>query len=501
METAIHWFRRDLRLSDNTAFARAAREYGAVLPVFVLDPHLLTAKDIGAPRVAFLLDSLHVLKQRLAERGLPLIVRRGDPRTVLPELARACGASAVLANRDYGPYGRRRDAAVEAALRESGVRWHDDADLLLVEPWECVKNDGSPYTVFTPWARRWRAVKKAGPERVPRVSAPRSRTRKPIVVGSIPTLSDLGLQVEADIQAGGEIAAQRRLRRFAASRIGQYQSNRNLPAIDGTSGLSAHLKFGTISPRQVYAAAAQFIGTEYVDLDPARPGRPVPREAAARLREAGAFVTELCWRDFYQAVAFHFPRVLGGPFRARFEQLRWPERRPEIIDAWVSGRTGFPIVDAGMRQLALTGWMHNRLRMLTASFLTKILLVDWQIGERVFMQRLVDGDPAANNGGWQWCASTGTDATPYFRIFNPTLQSRKFDPEGRYIRRWVPELAGVEAPSIHEPARDPAILARTGYPPPCVDYAARRAEALDLLGSASAGASRVRASVSQKSLW
>ncbi len=480
---AVHWFRRDLRLADNTALAAAAREFDAVLPVFILDPRLLEAADIGAPRVAFLLDSLHALRGRLEKQGARLVVRPGDPRRILPDLVRRSGAGAVFVNRDYSPYGRRRDHAVKVALREKGVAWREHADLVLVEPWGCVKDDETPYTVFTPYARRWRVIEKCPPVRRPRLAQGSASPIRRIAEGRIPTLSDLGLTLSAGILSGGEDRAAHRLRRLVRRRLGRYRSDRDSPAIEGTSCLSADLKHGTVSPRQVYAAVSGFLGPDLVDLDPARPAKVLTRADQSRLREAGTFVTELCWRDFYQSVLFHFPHVLRGAFRARFDEIVWPETRPEIIEAWTEGRTGFPFIDAGMRQLARTGWMHNRLRMVTASFLTKILLVDWRVGEKVFMQRLVDGDVASNNGGWQWSASTGTDATPYFRIFNPVLQSRKFDARGDFIRRWVPELADVEAPLIHEPSRDPFTMRRTGYPPPCVDYAERRIEALALLGS------------------
>ncbi len=477
---ALHWFRRDLRLADNSALIEAARRFDEVVPVFIFDPHLLGADDIGSARVRFLVDSLATLRADLDQRGVPLLIRHGDPRTILPGLARETNASAVFANRDYGPYGRRRDAAVAEALATIGVAWEDHADLLLVEPWECLTGEGKPYTVFTPFSRRWRNIQKCTPQRAPRLRA----VPETVTPGNLPTAEELGMGGTSDIPAGGEAQARRRLRRFAERRLGRYASDRDIPSIDGTSGVSVDLKFGTLSARQVFAAAADYVGHESIDLDPAKPAPSMNAAERERLREAGTFVNELCWRDFYQAVLFHFPSVLRGAFRERFRDVAWPEERPEIIDAWTEGRTGFPIVDAGMRQLARRGWMHNRLRMITASFLAKILLVDWRIGERVFMQRLVDGDAAANNGGWQWSASTGTDATPYFRIFNPLLQSKKFDPEGVYIRTWVPELADVEAPLIHEPARDPATLARTGYPAPCVDYAERRKQALDLLGAA-----------------
>ncbi len=483
---AIHWFRRDLRLSDNTALAAARRACDVVVPVFVFDPNVLGAPDIGAPRVAYLLDCLAQLRNRLAETGVSLIVRRGDPVSELVALARRIDADVVFANRDYGPYGRSRDAKVRKALAREKVEFSDYGDLLLVEPWECVKDDGHPYTVFTPFARRWRGIPKVAPERAVRLRSLGAAIEK-IGDGAIPTLADLGLGSSIELPAGGERAARQRLSRFVANRLESYASSRDLPVLDGTSNLSADLKFGTISARQVFASVGEAMGPWLVDRDPRRPGGGTTRAEEERLTEMGPFVTELCWRDFYQAVLFHFPRVLRGPFRKTHAGLEWPPADPDLLRAWQEGRTGFPIIDAGMRQLRATGWMHNRLRMLTATFLTKTLLIDWRIGERFFMRHLVDGDHAANNGGWQWCASTGTDAAPYFRIFNPWLQSKKIDAGGGYIRRWVPELSDVPAPLVHEPARDPEVLARTGYPPPCIDYAEQRAAALELLGPGSRG--------------
>lgn len=477
---AVHWFRRDLRIADNSAFTAACRNFDAVVPLFVFDDHILERGDIGIPRVAFLLRALDSLTRSLAERGVPLVIRHGDPTDIVPRIAREAGATAVFANRDYSPYGQRRDRDVASGLKTIGVDWSTEADLLLVEPWECLKKDEGPYTVFTPYARKWRGIPKCEPVARPRVP---NRVTVRITPESLPTLGSLGFTENTSTLEAGETAAAKRLKRFVKNRLHRYQTDRNFPDLDGTSGLSADLKFGTISPRQVHHAVAGFMGAAHVDRDPARPGPGLTKDQESRVRAGGTFISELCWRDFYQSILFHFPRVARGPFRRNYENISWPETRPEVLQAWVDGNTGFPIIDAGMRQLANTGWMHNRLRMLTACFLTKTLLVDWRVGERIFMQRLVDGDLAANNGGWQWCASTGTDAQPYFRIFNPLLQSKKFDPDGDYIRRWVPELASVRAPLIHEPSRDPSVLAKTSYPPPCVDYAAQRKRALELLGS------------------
>jgi len=482
MRIALHWFRRDLRLADNVALHAASRAADVVVPLFVLDEHLLSAPDIGAPRVAFLLDSLHALTRELERVGSCLVVRRGRPEEEVVAVARAVGAHAVFANDDYSPYGQRRDAAVRTALERHRISLHGHKDLVLVEPTECLKDDGTPYAVFTPYARRWRAVEKARPLPRTRPRALPEALRNAAARVALPLdPSALGLTLTAEVEPGGEHQAEKRLASFVAEHLLAYASRRDFPALEATSHLSAHLKFGTVSPRTVYAATADAIGPELAALDPTKPGRPLDAARARRLREGGTFLNEICWREFYQSILFHFPHVARRPFQKGFVGFRWPESRPELVAAWRDGRTGFPIVDAAMRQLAATGWMHNRLRMVVAMFLVKTLLVDYRVGERIFMQRLVDGDLAANNGGWQWSASTGTDAAPYFRIFNPLSQAKKFDSDGAFVRRWVPELREVPDALVHEPSREPLLLARTGYPPPCVDYAANRARALELL--------------------
>ena len=483
MRIALHWFRRDLRLADNTALHAAARRADLVVPLFVLDERLLRAADIGAPRVSFLLDSLHALARELGDAGSQLIVRRGNPADEVVAVARAIGADAIFVNDDYAPYGRRRDADVRAAAEAAGIAFHGHADLVLVEPHACVKDDGTPYTVFTPFARRWRAVEKPAPLPPPKLHPlPADLARRAASVALPAGPDELGFPLEARIEPGGATQAERRLDAFVRHHLLEYRSTRDVPSLDATSHLSPHLKFGTISPRTVYARVAEALGgADIAQLDPQKPGRALEPAVARRLAEAGTFINELCWREFYQAILFHFPRVATGAFQEGFRGFAWPESDQRLIAAWRDGRTGFPIVDAAMRQLAQTGWMHNRLRMVVAMFLTKTLLVDYRVGERVFMQRLVDGDLAANNGGWQWSASTGTDAAPYFRIFNPLSQAKKFDPEGEFVRRWIPELRDFPASVIHEPSREPLLLASTGYPQPCVDYAERRARALAIL--------------------
>lgn len=493
MSIAIHWFRRDLRLRDNAALAEAQRRYDAVLPVFVLDDALLERTDMGAPRVAFLIDSLVELSRELERLGSRLVVRRGSPVEEIPALLRATGAAAVTVHRDYSPYARRRDRRVRAAVEALGGRWHESRDQLLVEPEACVKDDGRPYTVFTAFARRWRSIEKRSPERRPPLRAPGPELFGRAGGIALPDARALGFALGAEIERGGESAAQRRLDRFTSEHLLAYARERDFPGKPGTSRLSAHLKLGTISVRTVFERAREILGEDLANLDPSRPTRGLSRAESERLRQAGVFLNELCWRDFYQAILFHFPHVAKGPFQERFGELRWPEPDPAVVAAWRDGRTGFPLVDAGMRQLAATGWMHNRLRMVTAMFLTKTLLVDWRVGEKIFMERLVDGDLAANNGGWQWCASTGTDAAPYFRIFNPVSQSKRFDPDGDFIRRWIPELRSAPGHLVHEPWRD-AWLGSDAYPRPCVDLGESRALALDLLAPRSRAGGRSVAS-------
>ena len=488
MALVLHWFRRDLRLADNTALAAAAREADHVVPFFVLDPCILGAPDVGAPRVSFLLDALRSLATDLGKLGAPLVFLRGAPEKVIPRLARELGATAVHANLDYSPYARARDARVRDALERQRVAWREFHDQLLVAPELCVKDDGSPYTVFTPFARRWRTFEKLPPLPRPRLARLDPALAERAGGEAVPASSaELGLPLEAEIEPGSEKRARQRLDDFLEEKLLRYKSERDFPGLESTSHLSPHLKFGTISPRTIYHRVAETIGPGLAGLDPSKPGRPLTQAEGERLREAGSFLNEIIWREFYQAVLFHFPHVVRRPFQERFVGFRWPDAEPALVEAWRDGRTGFPIVDAAMRQLARTGWMHNRLRMVVAMFLTKTMLVDWRIGERIFMQRLVDGDVASNNGGWQWSSSTGTDAAPYFRIFNPLSQSLKFDPDGAFIKTWVPELRDLPSPLVHSPDDEPLRRAACGYPAPVVDYAAGRARALELLAPLARG--------------
>jgi deoxyribodipyrimidine photo-lyase len=465
VRTVVHWFRRDLRLADNTALGRAAAEGERLVPLFVLDNAILARPDTGAARVAFLLGCLRALARDLAAAGSALIVTRGNPVAEIPRLARAVGAVAVHWNKDYEPYARGRDAQVATALAALGIASHAWKDQVLFEEREILTAAGKPFTVFTPYARAWRSRRAAAP--APRPALPPLPADHVPASLAIPEPAALGFTSSVVPPEPGEAAGAARLAAFAAHGLRAYARTRDFPGAGGTSGLSPYLKLGAVSIRQAHARAAR------------------GRGAGAR-----AWLTELAWRDFYHQLLFHHPSLEREAFRPEFRALAWQDD-PRLFAAWTQGETGYPIVDAAMRQLAATGWMHNRARMIVASFLAKDLLVDWRRGERWFMQQLVDGDLAANNGGWQWAASTGTDAQPYFRIFNPTAQGERFDARGTYVRRWVPELDRVPARWIHRPWDLPAAAARKAgvvlgrtYPERVVRHEAQRRKALALYGAA-----------------
>lgn len=445
----IVWFRRDLRLADNPALCEALATADEVAPLFVLDPRLWD--PAGEPRRAFLVGCLRELRRTLGGR---LIVRHGDPARAVPALADELDATEVFSAADFGPYGRARDEGVAAVLadRERSLRLVGSPYVL--DPGTVVKDDGTPYRVFTPFSKAWRALAE---ERSALDPVPPPDHPLPLVTGvaddegGIPEAPATG----AELPEPGEEAAQRRLDEFLRSGVRHYDRERNRPDLDATSRLSPYLRWGCLHPRQALAA-----------LD-------------RRSKGARVFESEICWREFYADVLHHSPASARQAWRPEWRDFRVDEG-PETSDtfrAWAEGRTGYPIVDAGMRQLLTEGWMHNRVRMITASFLVKDLHLDWGRGARWFMAHLVDGDLASNNHGWQWVAGCGTDAAPYFRIFNPVSQGRRFDPEGEFVRRYVPELADLPADEIHEPwARPEGTPA--AYPEPIVEHGAEREEAL-----------------------
>jgi len=444
--TSLLWFRRDLRLCDHPALLAAVDAAGAegdVVPVFVVDPRLWT--PAGAPRRQFLLDCLSALRDSMDGA---LVLRSGDPATVLPALARETGAGSVHVSADSGPYGRRRDEAVERALGD--VPLIRTGSPYAVTPGRVTKADGSPFKVFTPFARAWRAHGWRAP-------APRpDRVRW---LSGVPS-EDLPPRQEttARLPAAGEASALEAWERFRDERLLDYPEDRNVPGTDGTSRLSAHLKYGTVHPRTLLA-----------DLSTVRS----EGEAVRR------FTDELAWREFYADVLWHRPETAHRPFDERMGTMSYDSGpdADERFAAWAEGRTGYPIVDAGMRQLRGDAWVHNRVRMIVASFLVKDLHIDWWRGARHFLRYLVDGDLASNNHGWQWVAGTGTDASPYYRVFNPTRQGQQFDPDGDYVLRWVPELRHVPTKFVHEPWRAPGGVP-AGYPEPIVEHAHERQIAL-----------------------
>ena len=460
MKTVIHWFRRDLRVSDNVALSEAARRAETVLPVFIFEAAFRTGPDVGAARLAFLLQSVESLRKNLAELGHQLILRCGQSEELLPALCRETGAQAVFANKRYEPYAQRRDERITGILNAAGFGFELFKDAVVWEETEILTQAGKPYTVFTPYAKAWKAKPIPKPHAIFPIRNPQSTIRN-LKSEALPrTPAEIGLPLTQTIPPGGESAARELLRRFMAGPVHDYGANRDFPARDGTSGLSPHLRAGTIGIRTILA-----------ELKTARENK------SAIGNGCDVFLNELIWREFYLQVLHNFPHVTQGAFRPEYNALKWSENR-EHFAAWCAGRTGYPIVDAALRCLNATGTMPNRLRMVTAMFLTKDLLISWQWGERYFMQQLVDGDLAANNGGWQWCAGTGTDAAPYFRIFNPVAQGEKFDPQGDFVRRWIPELKAFPADSIQQPWENPLLLAQSNYPPRIVLHAEQRGKCL-----------------------
>ncbi|MEZ4670684.1 MAG: deoxyribodipyrimidine photo-lyase [Anaerolineae bacterium] len=472
----IHWFRRDLRLADNLALHAALQSGAPVLPVFILDPAIIVSPKISLPRLSFLLAALAALDADLRQQGSCLWLAYGNPSALLPELVRSTAATALYYNRDYSPFALKRDANIDSLLT---IPVHIFDDALLLPPGTVMTEAGKPFTVFTPFKRKWLTVRKqsvvdsAGQgafiplEDIDRIAVG-ARHAIPDLSNSIPTLADLGLPSTIAVPPASAAVALQRMDDFLSQRVYTYGEGRNrlaaLTADDtynGSSFLSPYLRFGLLSPRQAYWGAR----TAYQNAG-----------VAAAQSSVETWVSELVWREFYMHILYHFPHVARGSFRPQYDNLAWYNSTDDIA-AWKAGVTGYPVVDAAMRQLQAMGWMPNRARMIVASFLTKDLLIDWRVGERHFMDWLIDGDPAANNGGWQWSAGTGTDAQPYFRIFNPISQSQKFDPDGLYLRRWLPELRDVPDKYIHAPwemSTPPA-----AYPRPIVNHAAARQRTLD----------------------
>jgi len=454
----LFWHRRDLRTADNRGLAAAA-DAGEVVPVFCFDDAVLD--HAGAPRVAFMLDALADLRARYRDRGSDLVVRRGDPSAALPDLAEEYGAERVVWNHDYSGLARERDEAVRAALDDSGVAHEQYHDAVFHEPGAIRTNAGDPYSVFTYFGKKWQDREKPAP-----LAEPDADSLADVSGGDLPSLAALGFdEPEADLPDAGTEAARERLAAFCEDDIFRYDEARDYPADGATSRLSQDLKFGTVGVREVY---------ERTEDAMARADGDDERDSIEEFRD------QLAWREFYAQVLYFNPDVVSQNYKDYEQPIEWRED-DAALRAWKRGETGYPIVDAGMRQLREEAYMHNRVRMIVASFLTKDLLLDWRAGYDHFRERLVDHDTANDNGGWQWAASTGTDAQPYFRIFNPMTQGERYDPDADYITEYVPELRDVPAEKIHawpELSLSERRKHAPDYPDPIVDHGERREQAI-----------------------
>jgi deoxyribodipyrimidine photo-lyase len=435
---SIFWFRRDLRLDDNAGLFHALKSGLPVLPIFVFDRNILDQLETKTDRrVEFIYSTLIAIQQELAETGSSLEVFYGTPPKAFHDLLSEYDIAAVYTNSDYEPYAIQRDEEIKQLLATKNIPLHTYKDQVVFEKNEVLKDDGAPYTIFTPYSRKWRAqLTEFYLSSYP--TKKYTRHFLPTPPKPIPSLSSMGFMATGEPFPPASVKPQL---------LKQYKEQRDYPGIPGTSRLGLHLRFGTISIR---ALARKAVG------------------------DSDTYLSELIWRDFYQMILWHFPRVgQGRAFKSAYDGIRWRNNEQEF-EKWCAGNTGYPIVDAGMRELNATGFMHNRIRMVTASFLAKHLLIDWRWGEAYFAAKLLDYDLAANNGGWQWAAGSGCDAAPYFRIFNPTLQARKFDPDGTYIRRWVPEYQELT------------------YPAPMVDHVHARKRALEVYSYAVGSTPRPR---------
>lgn len=437
---SVMWFRRDLRLADNEALVTAARA-GSVTPLFVIDPMFFERS--GAPRLIFLLRNLRELNKAM---GGALVVRSGNPIDVVPAVAQEVGATVVYAAKDCAPYGHKRDALVAAALDKVGAQLRSVGSAYAVDPGTVRKADNTPYAVFTPFSKAWTTKGWLAP-----IEQQKYTWHGAPAVRSDPLPTEPACT--AMLPVAGETAAWALWDSFYRNMLDGYAETRNNPHINGTSQLSPYLRFGIIHPRSLLA-----------DLGDSR--------------SHSVFRNELCWREFYADVLFHQPRTVWENLQVKMDSLAQDTNAQALrrFEAWCKGETGFPIVDAGIRQMLATGWMHNRVRMIVASFLVKDLHLPWQWGAKFFMQHLVDGDISSNNHGWQWVAGTGTDASPYFRIFNPSVQGKRFDPQGSYVRQWVSDLQGLSDDAVHTPWMSTVL---NPYLDPIVDHTIERIVALE----------------------
>jgi deoxyribodipyrimidine photo-lyase len=460
----IFWHRRDLRLADNLGLMMASQRSPKVIGCFCFDPHILNRDDIAPARVKYLIGCLQELEGKYKQLGSQLLLLQGDPATMITQLATKLKAQAVYWNLDVEPYSQQRDKQVREALENQGIGVETYWDQLLHSPGEILTKSGDPYKVYTPFWKNLAKKPKQAPVDTPQALENLTETEQnsiaTIVMADLPTPEELGYHWDNPLLLEpGETAAQARLSDFCRNGLENYEEQRNFPAIEGTSQLSAALKFGAISIRTVWFAAAEVKENS---------------RSEETTQNIETWQQELVWREFYQHAMYFFPELANGPYREEFKDFPW-DNNIEHFQAWCEGKTGYPIVDAAMRQLNQTGWMHNRCRMIVASFLTKDLIINWQWGEKYFMQTLYDGDLSANNGGWQWSASSGMDPKP-LRIFNPASQGQKFDPEGEYIRQWLPELSSVDTEYLVTGKIPCSEREACGYPEPIVDHKQQQRE-------------------------
>ena len=461
----VMWFREDLRTVDNIALHQAALHCeDGVIAIFLLDAGMWKKHDVSGCRVDFMLRGLTLLEADLAKLNIPLFVIPIEsasqiPATILKHMT-TCKADALFFNRQYEINERKRDEKVTVQMEKHNISVNSFDDQVILAPGTIKNLQGNDYRVFTAYKHAWH--KKFREQHVKLVAAPRKQTPLSLSLKThkIPTgVAGFDSHINPKEWPAGEKAAAARLRKFIADPIFDYHKNRDFPAIDGTSKLSPYLASGMISPRQCFFAALDANNNE---IDSGNKG-------------ASTWLGELIWREFYKHILISAPRVsMHKAYQEKTDKLSW-DYNEKLFKAWQNGQTGYPLIDAAMRQLNTVGWMHNRLRMVVAMFLTKNLFYEWRLGEKYFIKNLIDGDLAANNGGWQWSASTGTDAAPYFRIFNPIRQSERFDADGKFILQYCPELKGFDRKSIHEPyRRQPDLAAKQGYPKPIIDLRVNR---------------------------
>ena len=458
VKTAIHWFRRDLRITDNTALNAVAKASETVVPVYIASNWKKQHRWTGPNRQSFLCGSLSALDGNLRTVGSRLVIRQGDAVEELEKLVAETKAGAIFYNRDPDPFGRAVEEQLAKTAARLGIEVHAFKDVAIHERDEVLTGAGETFRVFTPYSKAWEKLPK------PPVGGRLKTLTTPDVSSlAVPTLSTWELPPAAGgVLEPGEKAARERMREFLEKGLARYGANRDIPSGQHTSRLSQDLRFGLISIRELHQACLQKADS----LDAAGRG------------SAMKYIAELVWREFYLQILWNYPEVLEHEFNPKYRGMKWPGTMTNF-EKWKNGETGFPIVDAAMRELRETGFMHNRTRMIAAMFLTKDLHLDWRLGEQYFMQTLVDGEIASNNGGWQWSAGTGADAAPYFRIQNPWSQTKRFDPEGAYIKKWVPELRDVPAEKLMD-APPPGVRLAKNYPPPVVDHATARDITLDL---------------------